>query len=873
MDIVLTAPIAPDGAETFRSSINPSVREEPKDQAKVFPDIVRYPPFCPGTEIDPITNLPVPGTIVPRPCAVAISADDVGLLVTNYRNEPIGLRVFDPNKVFPGDNKAGMQADGLGGDLAFALQTRTDRAIPQFNTVLGDTPYPALNAGLLPGDPYTPMLRTYPGDKVKVKIQAGSTEHEHNATIHGVKWRQAGSGNGVAPNSGWRNAQNDGISEQFTFTMPLGSDIKNVGETSDYAYSVDASQDGWWTGMWGIARAYDTVQGDLPVLPNNNDPKPGRVVNRSVFDGVCPLFAEYDAEGNGTVETTVREYQVVAMTANQLLGNDIGTNGAQLLPTDENARDMHVGAPVDAGGGTLVYNNRDYKDMPGLHDPTALLYINVDDLEPVPGQSNQACKDNRSTPGVLRASCQVQLKAGAPIEPVAIRGAAGDCIKVTLFNKLPQVAPDLPGYNTLMQIVNRDPIQAPGAEAQGLVTFNNNLIRPSSHVGLHAQLVEYDVTQHDGTNVGLNRVQTVGPVNPDGSLEKSVTYKWYAGHLDSRVATPQDCKDFGVKGKGCGKGNDLVLIPTPVEFGGFNLNPADKIKQGQKGLIGAGVILPEATQCWSGSAETKLEESDPDYDAACANLAALDTVMDHQVSGNTGLRSTRTTAEVKYSGGTFKDAALVFQKALNHRLGDGTAVTNIASEGQGIPEDSHDAGQMAINYGSEPMWFRYGLESDAAFGRGPGGLGAEGDSHLAYSNSLPGANGDPVTPIITATPGQELRIRVLEPTGAGRGTTFTLDGHAWQRDPYICDDEVADGKDGLPGRCATDNAAAPTRIGNNLQAIVLGHQESVTPSAHFDIVPLNGAGGKNAIPGDYLFSDQGSFGPTSGLWGILRVQE
>jgi hypothetical protein len=46
----------------------------------------------------------------------------------------------------------------------------------------------------------------------------------------------------------------------------------------------------------------------------------------------------------------------------------------------------------------------------------------------------------------------------------------------------------------------------------------------------------------------------------------------------------------------------------------------------------------------------------------------------------------------------------------------------------------------------------------------------------------------------------------------------------------------------------------------------------VTPGAHFDIVPLNGAGGAFGVTGDYLYSDQGSFGTTSGLWGILRVQ-
>ncbi|MDH3536446.1 MAG: hypothetical protein OER87_11930, partial [Gammaproteobacteria bacterium] len=121
----------------------------------------------------------------------------------------------------------------------------------------------------------------------------------------------------------------------------------------------------------------------------------------------------------------------------------------------------------------------------------------------------------------------------------------------------------------------------------------------------------------------------------------------------------------------------------------------------------------------------------------------------------------------------------------------------------------------------------------------------------------------------TAKPKQDLYIRLLMPTGAGRGTTFVLDNHAWQRDPYICEGA----KDNLAGRCATTEAAAPTRIGDNPIGFVIGHQESVTPSAHFDIVPLHGAGGINGITGDHLFSDQGSFGPTSGLWGILRVAE
>ncbi len=810
------------GTDTFRYSINPSFRQQP--QGEPFPDILRFPPVCPGGVL--------------RPCAEAISADDVGMLVVNYRNEPIGLRVYDPNLKGP-DGKFGRQAEGLGGDLAYALQTRIDRAIPEFNTALGATPYPALNGGLNPGDPFTPMLRAYPNDVVKIKIQAGSTEHEHNATIHGVKWLQGGSGHGAAPNSGWRNAQNDGISEQFTFTMPVGNDKGAESGAHDYAYAVDSSQDGWWTGMWGILRSYDAKQLDLETLPGNPEPDPTRVANADQFDGVCPLDAP------------VREYTVVAMTANELLGNAVN---ATLVPNDSSAT-MHVGGQVDNAGGTLVYNprpttiralqvvgeNGELLNLGGqsgpLHDPTALLYVLAEDLQAV-DPTERACKDrvDRKTGaitrlGVVNPQCPVELRPDAPVEPAVLRAAAGECVKVTLFNRLPSEAPDLAGYNTLLQVVNRDRL-----DPQGLTTFNNNLIRPSSHVGIHPQMVEYDVSKHDGANVGLNQVSTVSPVDATGDTPTEITYVWYAGHHETKAVEV----DPNAKGKKP-RADALTLVATPVEFGGFNLNPADKIKQGQKGLIGAGVILPQ-NSTW----------------------AETDTRRDHQQNADpTATRLTRTSATVtRDDESTLRDMVIVHQKGLNQRFGgDGSAVPNIASEGIGIPEDSHDAGQMAINYGTEPMWYRFGLPADAPFGLA--GLGGVQNSHEAFSNvccnsggtstTATAGVGDPVTPVFTATANDDVYMRVLMPTGSGRGTTFTVHGHLWQRDPYLA-------------------GAVPSQtIGDNPIGMYLGHQESVTPGAHFDVVLMNGAGGAANIDGDFLFHDQGSFGLTSGLWGILRV--
>ena len=79
----------------------------------------------------------------------------------------------------------------------------------------------------------------------------------------------------------------------------------------------------------------------------------------------------------------------------------------------------------------------------------------------------------------------------------------------------------------------------------------------------------------------------------------------------------------------------------------------------------------------------------------------------------------------------------------------------------------------------------------------------------------------------------------------------------------------------LPGRCDPD-AVGSQQIGLNPQGMYLGAQESVTPSAHFTI-RLPEAGGADAAaltssgPVDFLYRDQGSFGNTGGLWGILRV--
>jgi hypothetical protein len=117
---------------------------------------------------------------VPRPCAEAININHSSMWIVNYRNEPVGLRVFDPNGDGP-DGKKGTQTAGQAGDLAFAFHTRIDRAIPALNTRFGNTPYPTApycrsipataSTDRRPGDPFTPILRALRAGRGEVKIQ------------------------------------------------------------------------------------------------------------------------------------------------------------------------------------------------------------------------------------------------------------------------------------------------------------------------------------------------------------------------------------------------------------------------------------------------------------------------------------------------------------------------------------------------------------------------------------------------------------------------------------------------------------------------------------------------------------------------------
>ena len=697
-------------SNTFRFAIAPPLI---KPKFPIFPDLTveKAVTLANGALAAPAGIAEAPGFVracIQRPCPTSIDFLEPGMFVVNYRNEPVGLRVYNPNK--PGPDAVagkdcgpaavdrtgcGAQADGLNdnnvnvlaeaGDLAFALQSRTDRAIPELNVMPGKGaiagsipgghgaqvnrdatvgPFPVAATNLAPtvfpphinvagfeqGDPYTPMVRTYSGDRVRIKAQAGGDEEEHSISVHGVKWLQGGSGFGRAPNSGWKNQTAGGISEQFNLASPVFMDFSQRAGVADYLYMMDAHQDGFWNGDWGIMRNYNAPTTNLVALPNN--PRPVVPANRFAFQAgdraICPQGAPLKtfnitavsanlalAAPPPGVKDGVSFPTVITPSGDQVLAAATALEPGQVLPTNVDIATLHAGGPL-TGTGSLVSNPRPSTvkgtaqgitvDESGpLHDPTAMMYVLTGDLD-----------------------ATGKLKAGVPVEPFAMRVNAGDCVQVTLRNALPAVAADLPNYNQFRQAVKRD-----RNDAEGSTVFGVNLVRPSSHAGFHTQLLEYDVTRSDGTNVGINPVQTVEP----GGAPK--TYTFYAGNLQ--------LAELPLPG---GLTNLDTVLPTAVEFGGVNVLPADRVKQPQKALYGQMVVMPRGASFANPTGTTRLQG-----DVTAPALARR--------AGNALGTEERPATQAQ----NYRDLSLVWAKMHNHRYASGNPVQNESEEGPGLPEN------------------------------------------------------------------------------------------------------------------------------------------------------------------------------------------
>jgi FtsP/CotA-like multicopper oxidase with cupredoxin domain len=125
-------------------------------------------------------------------------------------------------------------------------------------------------------DPATPILETYPGDDMMIRLIDGAHEEQHAFNIVGMSWKRE-LDDKLSPLS---SSQTIGISEAFNLRIdePYGS--------GDYLYYFGGIDDAW-LGLWGIIRAYDKQKESLLPLGKGKEhiappmkPGKGAVIRR-----------------------------------------------------------------------------------------------------------------------------------------------------------------------------------------------------------------------------------------------------------------------------------------------------------------------------------------------------------------------------------------------------------------------------------------------------------------------------------------------------------------------------------------------------------------------------------------------------------------
>lgn len=478
-----------------------------------------------------------------------------------------------------------------------------------------------------------------------------------------------------------------------------------------------------------------------------------------------------------------------------------------------------------------------YNQRLGIADPNAVMFVRNNRL-PGGGEPTQF---SRETNEQVLQRLRSEFRGGRRrVEPLVLRAPAGACMEVQVRNHLPLIFPDGPA----LEQSNGESMTGHFSDNFMSMTvdgFNYNQVRMSSTVGLSAPLVAQFVRTADGTHVGRNSApaqsdsiaEGQGGLTPPcaaGPAEnpfqcKPVPFYWYAGDYQLRH---QDGNAEGI-------GNQ---VSVPIEFGAIPLRSfGDVIKQPAHGAIGALIIGPQgSTVCQSEDSREQSADAGTDVSATIC----------------------------KADGTRYRDFVLVLQDAVDAKQA-GWPIPNLKGA-----EEPDDYGVKAVNYRTEPIWGRRGGDPSIEF---------EERNEFDYAHVLSSKADasdptrcqagirpllelhqrgyeacDPETPIFVAKAGSEVRLRIVHPGGHTRQQAITLHGHHWNPFPW---------KPGSSEMYADSNASLAESW------LVQGSYNGVGPMMAANL--LVKAGGSSASPGDYLFRSQASFVYDGGIWGLMRV--
>ena len=494
--------------------------------APSYCDDVGLPP--PATRPDP-TDPPCYGVGSVADVRVADTANP-GSFLASFREFTVNYSDFVPlhdagGKPVNPPNKPDDFASDQGG---MAINYRNEPFPTRVNSAAtGARANPAyVYSSAVHGDPSTPLFRAYQGDPIIFRFMGGAHEEGHNFTLSGHRWLHEPDD----PNSNLYDSQFVMISEFFNFEVSGTQTVKNgtkrdavekareageleagsslivpggAGAPGDYLYGSQPMND-QWMGMWGIMRVPAKRMPDLQPLPTNPAPPAGKAGE-----------------------------EWPALRPGQSVSGPAGTP-ASPCPTTAPKRSYAVSMVKQK----IIYNSA------GDNDPSGVAYVLDSDLDKKTGQP----------------------LAGTTLKPLFIRANEGECLSITLTNRLPASGLTVGAGDPLNPVE-----QAAGVGTPSVVNLVDGVRKtvvptwPAGNRGsLHvAGLVKQYETTSSGAAVGYNWDTTIAP----GS---SYTYRYF---LDTRKIGVANFNDLGNvrASRHHGAWGGLVVEPRGATY----LNPKD----------------------------------------------------------------------------------------------------------------------------------------------------------------------------------------------------------------------------------------------------------------------------------------------------------
>ena len=369
--------------------------------------------------------------------------DDPGSMGVNFRSTPLTFRGDDPSRWFSSRGHALAHA---------APQEPGDPGEPgnpgePADPVVADP----LDPTALRGDPDTPVIRTYPGERLRIRLIQGSHEEQHSFVAHGLRWRREWHNR----SSVLANQQTIGISEAFTLDLDP-ADASPYGP-GDHLWLFSAMDD-VWVGCWGLVRSLVPNEATFAALPPLPD------LTRSPSEAIQAL----------------REARAVPPRPRRLAYD------AWSAPVRE-----HI---VVARRAEIEY------DGPSLTDPWGLVFERAYGWQEVLDDQGRPTGHRRAT-GVHRPDVHF---TGAPL---VLRARRGEWVRLTLINEiLTREFEDDPTHQPFG--VEPQPPRLPIESLDDLGHPDKRTVSPRA--SLHPSLLRFDVVSDDGSNVGGNHDGTVG---------------------------------------------------------------------------------------------------------------------------------------------------------------------------------------------------------------------------------------------------------------------------------------------------------------------------------------------------------------------------